>query len=529
MTKRPACPVPMRGLPLSFIRAIAGTVIVLGGLTACSSPAQQGRVVLAEPAPPRTVYQKNELLHDVDYLMTTVHQVHPNPYHRVDSARIAEARAVVEASLVDGMSGVEFWRVLAPFVALFRDGHTSIGRPPDGVLDSLFPLVIRLDSTAVNVRTDLSDEAVFGAGARIERINGIAVEDLVRDGTTFFSFERDELRRVALERGWAGMLPLIRGWSGPFAVEGTRADGVPVAATLSAIRADTWRARVEEGGLGAQASEPYEFRWLSDDVAYIDFRSHTDPDRFDDFLKHTFRALRDGSPCALVLDLRWNGGGSAELSDRLLTYLSDRPIRQYSRLVVRASAQVKEMHRARLPRLLRRMPAWFFAPFDRDFAALLGGSDGALVSWTREEEAPGRNELRYEGPLFVLIGTNTFSAASDLAAALKDYGIGALVGSETGGLASSYGEYYRSALPNTRLPLNVSFKYFVRPAGYDDGTGVQPDVFRRASGSAAGEDPVLLHTIQLARDGCSQAGDGSAARARFRHDPRPLARFEIGR
>lgn len=484
--------------------AALGTAVALGGLLACSniSPSDEsGLAVLAS----RPAFERHELLSDIDYLLTTIHQVHPNPYHRADSADIARARLALEASLVDGMDGVEFWRTLAPLVALFRDGHTSIGRPPGFSIDSIFPLVIRLDSAAATVRADFSEEAAFGEGARIERINGTSMDELVSAGAAFFSFEREEMRRWALEAGWAGMLPLIWDWSGAFTVEGTDADGAPTVATLRAIPVDDWRARVEASGLGGTTREPYEFRRLSGDIAYIDLRSHTDPDRFEGFLKRTFRAMRESPSCALVIDLRWNGGGSSELSDLLLAYLTDRPFRQYSSIIVRTSPQVKELHRSRLPRPLRWMPGWFFAPFDREFAALLGGADGELVSWIREEQAPARNNLRYGGPLFVLTGTNTFSAASDLAAALKDYGLGTLIGSETGGLASSYGESYRSHLPHTRLPLNVSFKYFVRPAGYDDGAGVQPDVLLRARVSPAGDDPVLLHAHQLSGEACRPA------------------------
>jgi C-terminal processing protease CtpA/Prc len=78
--------------------------------------------------------------------------------------------------------------------------------------------------------------------------------------------------------------------------------------------------------------------------------------------------------------------------------------------------------------------------------------------------------------VYVLIGINTFSAAADLAAAFQDYGLATLVGEETGGLASSHGDSYTAILPHTRLRLDVSTKFYVRPSGVAGGGGVVPDV-----------------------------------------------------
>jgi C-terminal processing protease CtpA/Prc len=53
---------------------------------------------------------------------------------------------------------------------------------------------------------------------------------------------------------------------------------------------------------------------------------------------------------------------------------------------------------------------------------------------------------------------------------------GKIVGEETGGLASSYGDVFSCRLPNSGLRLGISYKYFLRPGGFDDGRGVIPDI-----------------------------------------------------
>jgi C-terminal processing protease CtpA/Prc len=150
------------------------------------------------------------------------------------------------------------------------------------------------------------------------------------------------------------------------------------------------------------------------------------------------------------------------------------------------------------------MPSWFFTPFHHDFAALLGAEDGDIIGWSSQAKGASSRVPPFRGPVFILIGTNTFSAAADLAAAAKDHGLAVLVGQESGGLASSYGESYRSTLPHTRLPLNVSFKYFLRPAGYDDGRGVIPDVAVEPAGGMDTADPVLAEVTRRVAADCSR-------------------------
>ena len=86
------------------------------------------------------------------------------------------------------------------------------------------------------------------------------------------------------------------------------------------------------------------------------------------------------------------------------------------------------------------------------------------------------NAFRYTGQVYVLIDEGTYSSATMFAATIKDYGIGTLVGEETGGLASHFGEVYPFRLPETKLSFGCSSKQFMRPSGEDDGRGVLPDI-----------------------------------------------------
>ncbi len=83
---------------------------------------------------------------------------------------------------------------------------------------------------------------------------------------------------------------------------------------------------------------------------------------------------------------------------------------------------------------------------------------GEIAEFPAVPLRPDTNSLRFTGDVFLLINEGTFSSATMLAATIKDYELGTLVGEETGGLASNFGEVYSFALPNTRLVATVSCK-----------------------------------------------------------------------
>src|SRR5579885_2596202 len=73
-----------------------------------------------------------EMKADLDCLVSTFDEVHPNLYFKVSRERFADDRRDVESKLSQPLTVVEFYQTLKTFVAGFADGHTAIF-PPSGV------------------------------------------------------------------------------------------------------------------------------------------------------------------------------------------------------------------------------------------------------------------------------------------------------------------------------------------------------------------------------------------------------------
>ena len=101
----------------------------------------------------------------------------------------------------------------------------------------------------------------------------------------------------------------------------------------------------------------------------------------------------------------------------------------------------------------------------------------------------------------MLIGSRTFSAAADLAAVVRDYDLGILIGEETGGVRCSYGESLNFSLPYSKISYGISSKRFhaPNPSPDDDQRGTVPHVPIDETGLAPhldDADPVLSFALE---------------------------------
>jgi C-terminal processing protease CtpA/Prc len=168
----------------------------------------------------------------------------------------------------------------------------------------------------------------------------------------------------------------------------------------------------------------------------------------------------------------------------------------YSHVDVKYSRKVKNLYRANIPKFFRFFPFYYLR---NDARIIYTKKDGYIY---RKKIKPYKHksyEPIFEGNIYLLIGNYTFSSAADFAAVFKDFRWGTLIGEETGGLATSYGDILPFTMPYSQLNFGVSHKYFVRPAGFDDGKGVLPDyeVKQTSADLKEGIDTVLEFTKNL--------------------------------
>lgn len=155
----------------------------------------------------------------------------------------------------------------------------------------------------------------------------------------------------------------------------------------------------------------------------------------------------------LIIDLRNNPGGNDAITLQLLYFLTKKEHIDMGPITCRDSPLIPLIQHC--GNGVPTVTGYTFYPPENVFDAL-SSSDYAL---------PEKDHGMWNGKVFVITDNDTFSSATDLAAYIKDYKLGTIVGQPTGGMATSFGDALFFELPHTKLRGSVSYKFFVRPSG----------------------------------------------------------------
>ena len=154
-------------------------------------------------------------------------------------------------------------------------------------------------------------------------------------------------------------------------------------------------------------------------------------------LKDFFISVQDEGVHSVIVDLRGNPGGNSLVADEFLRYL---PVEGYQV----GSSNVR------------------FGP----------------IIWKNKpgQQRNQQAEYVFSGDVYVLTGTDSFSATVDFATLLSDNGLCTVVGEIPGNMPSSYGDILYFQTPNALLVFTVSYKYFIRPDATKSNFPLLPDV-----------------------------------------------------
>ena len=102
-----------------------------------------------------------------------------------------------------------------------------------------------------------------------------------------------------------------------------------------------------------------------------------------------------------------------------------------------------------------------------------------------------KNDLRYNGNVYLLISHRTFSSAASFSWAFKYFKMGKVIGEESGGMAVCFGNIIHQQLPYSKINYWVSHKKFNMYGATDENNhGTIPDFEVRSENA-------LDYTIEL--------------------------------
>lgn len=455
--------------------------LILAVLTAYPSAAQTSVDINRKFTP-------EQLIEDVDFYAKTLEEAHANPYVYI-SRRDWRARADEVKSRIakhGAMTQYEFWRLFTPLVSALQDKHTVVVDPrffiPNNPTKYLPVHTIYIDGKILVTDAAAADVKI-PKGAVITSINGMKSEEVIRTISEYrFGVERERITGAG-EWLWIGAAEVF-GKPDNFAL--TFSDGAKAELKGLTINEKAQREKAARANQPKPASDaPLELKFLEGgSVAYVNARTFDyDSEKYKALLAEIFTQIKSSGAKTLITDLRENTGGSSALGDALLGMFNAKPYKYFSSKWKKSLQFVERLKSQDAP-----IPDYY-----RNL------KPGEIYASKPQVVQPGENPLRFKGKVYVLSGRNTFSSGQMFLAVVKDNKLATIIGEETNEPACYAGEVFPFNLPNSRLRVTLSVKYWMSPGGCRGGRGIVADipVKQRAEDYIAGRDAILNAALDL--------------------------------
>jgi hypothetical protein len=461
-------------------------------------------------------FTREQIVEDFQIARRALEEGHSGIYRYTSKAKLDRAFDQAAKSLDRPMNAYEFFRVMAPVIALIKCGHTSVTLPADirqeiNTRAPLLPLQVKVLDQKPYVLRDFSSSDHKLAGMEIRSINGVPASKIITTLLAATSGDGDvESSRQIRISGWRfnGALVALLGLKNPYDVtlwnanakreEKTRIEGIE----LPKLE-ETSKSQYPQDQPPARAGEMKYFD--EGRIAMMNiysFGGFVDAEKkkgLREFYKESFEEIQAKGAKSLIIDLRNNGGGEDELGKLLLSYLIDQSFKYYDDLVINNDT-FSFMKYAGQP------------DFKLPEKVAEKGKDGKYhavghPNWGINQP----NKPTFTGKVYILINGGSFSTTSEFLSQAHFHKRATFIGEESAGgyYGNSSGFMPNVVLPNTRLAVRVPLMtYYMAVSGYKAaGHGVVPDyrVEHRVEDLTAGKDRDLELALKLAREASAKS------------------------
>ena len=447
-----------------------------------------------------------ELIADFDFMLKTLEETHPNLYAYIPKDEFVRKTDEFRESIDKPLSKPEFYKILYKTIALIKQGHTMVfGDAGFGKFKNegglSFPFTINYYSNHVYIDKNYSLKKEFTKGTEIIAINRIPVTKIIDDFAPYLVVRPNGYINKTLAYHWSKLLWLEYGFNEQFTIS-------YILPNSDSIRTTTIKGLKNEvitKDNTLRNKKDFEYRVEKDrSLAVMEINTFEFQfEEYDSLLRYSFKDIKQKEIANLIIDVRANHGGNGNLIGTLVDYLTSEPYIATAKSEVKTSEATKKCYTTH-PIFVNAIEQARKAEDDSsDFFELvncfLEKPAGTITAFPEEKSIPKENDYRFNGNLYVLTSDDTFSGGTGFSVIIKDNDIGYIVGNETSDNPTDYGCIMLFELPNTKINIQNSTQYTVRPAGYDDNRGVIPDfiVVPTYLDLINGYDKVLNYTYWL--------------------------------
>ncbi len=396
---------------------------------------------------------------DMNFFFNTLQSVHPQPLKNILpndylnlKKRIADTLVVLDKS--NDLTIADLSMLLAEAAEKIKDGHTSLlPQVKNPKLAKMPPFRMKYDNGKILIAKAINEASAY-SGSEVLKINNKALEEFFAPVFNMISGEKNIFK-------WSRFISSQDKYLAVKNIFNTE-DAV---LTLKDNNGNIIDVHIKPVDIAAYAKIPIEkqkvlsnnFEFLNDGkTALFHYNSFVLSDKEKALVDSLFKLMNVNKTKNLIIDLRDNGGGNSGMGDYIISYLTSKPYCMFGRMDVKLSKEI------------------LAAGADKEYTGL----EGLTITHNSELTEPEEREHKFAGKTIVLASNNTFSSAADFTAVIKDFFIGTIIGSETGGMRQCFGDVFSFETPNSKISFGVSYKVFYAPVPKpgDEYHGTIPDI-----------------------------------------------------
>jgi len=433
-------------------------------------------------------FLKSDIVTDLNSMIKSIEDVHPNPYHSCSKERIYNLKDSIISYLPDTVSKNLTYLAFKQMTAAYKEGHTDVllfvTRSDLPKYKESFPLWIdSYNDSGFIVTANGIDSIDIKPGDIITSINGVQ-ESLIKKKIAQYSGESET---YALNEVMGFQFPLwveLLDIKSPFNIVYLR-NGHPKTIKMDGIPAIRYNELYDH--LSDVRKQPFEFSILENNIACIEFNNFDYLDKFEKFLKKSFKTMKKKKCVGLIIDIRNNSGGKEDLSPLLIDYIYDKPYKRINAVDTKVSQYHKNMQKT-----IAKMPQYKYLETDT-ISGYFNAPDGSIFE-ERDTTLvnPSKNKYRFTGKACILIGPKCFSYANAFAAEIKYNGFAEMIGEPLEVSQDEYADICLFILPETKFKFMTSTAYYYA-IDKNNTAPVQPDIFveQQLDDTKKGKDSIL--------------------------------------
>ncbi|PKF73867.1 S41 family peptidase [Chryseobacterium sp. PMSZPI] len=418
--------------------------------------------------------KKDSVIAEFSELYHLTNTIHPGQFMFCSKNEFDTTYSSLKNSIKTDLSLVEYYKLTATLMAKIKDGHTAVdrGRIIDLLNDRLiFPFSIYEIKGSYYLDKSSQENKEY-TGLRILKINGKEIHAVVNDIKQYIHVEgRNETGLNARFSNFP-FYYFIYDQTEKFEIEYVDRNQRKLKRIFQGMPFKMYT------GIISKKMEPLTTEFKTNDLAVLKFRSfengYNEADRkiAEKQLDHFFIRLDSLKTKNLIIDLRDNSGGSADIANYLFSYLCSTPYYYFDYMGAKYKSVKDWKHYAQYPDNIEEI--------NLNETKLKDG----LNCYTETNSTDWWFKLQqnkpnfYKGKISVLINGSCFSTTGHLLALMREYKIGKLYGEYSQGSNYSNAGGQAFVLPYSKTLVWIpTFQYRMRtPHFISDPKGIKPDV-----------------------------------------------------